>query len=107
MNIKRIITLNKPSLFELFFDLGWNSGITFVFCKNPKYILNSIDTLRYCLYSYIPLSRQISLRMKMSWKKVVDSGWQLCYIIRVANPATNEKLFKKLNKKLLDNENRS
>lgn len=66
MNIKRMITLNKSSLFELFFDLGLNLGITFVFCKNQKYILNSIDTLRYCLYSYIPLSRQISLRMKMS-----------------------------------------
>lgn len=73
MNIKRMITLNKPSLFELFFDLGWNFGITFVFCKNPKYVLNSIDTLRYCLYSYIPLSRQISLQMKMSWKKLLTA----------------------------------
>ena len=73
MNIKRMITLNKPSLFELFFDLGWKFGITFVFCKNPKYILNSIDTLRYCLYSYISLSRQISLRMKMSWKKLLTA----------------------------------
>ena len=75
MNIKRMITLNKPSLFELFFDLGWNFGITFVFCKNPKYIINSIDTLRYCLYSYIPLSPRNNAVLMRLLKITVDISW--------------------------------